>query len=226
MREHVPTWLDRCDPWQPHQVLIRSLYELLRGALHPGRLLRKLDLNGRVRRAVLMLACGMAWLGGLAAAGLAAATVVHTGASPAAALRYVVLSWVPAVVAVAFTSAVLVWAMIAVIGIPRVPRAGWRQHLRLLGYWVPASAAWALVPLILGLLAVPDVVFEVGGAWPLLSGVPAIGAFARRPVRGRSRARGRLLAGLGLVAAWALGCVALAKWWLPKSLEPPWWVYF
>ena len=87
LREHLPTWLDRCDPWQPHQVLVRSLFELFRGAWRPRWVLTKLDLNGPLTQAAAMLVCGTLWLYVIATVLIAAATMLHTGASPYASLK-------------------------------------------------------------------------------------------------------------------------------------------
>jgi hypothetical protein len=222
----VATWLDRCDPWQPHQVLIRSLCELVRGALRPGRVVSKLDLTGPLWAAGLMLVCGTLWLYVLTVVLSAAATVVHTGASPAAALRWAGLIWGPRVVGVALISGGLVFAMIVLLGIPRALRPGWRQHVRLLGYWVPSAAAWAMVPVGVGLLAAGEVTMEFWRPWPLLAGLPALRVFMGRAERGAWRRSGLRMVWCGaLVVVWGLGCPALAKVLLPAGLEAGWWVY-
>ena len=224
LREHVASWLDRCDPWQPHQVLIRSLYELTRGALRPGWVVRKLDLKGPVWAAGLMLICGAIWLYVLTVVLIGAATVLHTGASPAAALRWTGAVWGPRMVAVAFLSAGLVYGLIALLGIPRVLRRGWREHLRLLGYWLPSAAAWAVVPVGVALLAAGDLAIEFRWQWPMLTVLPAIGTFMGTQ-KGQRRVGARIALYAVLFVAWIVGCPMLAEALLPGELEVGMWVY-
>jgi hypothetical protein len=222
LRENVASWLDRCDPWQPHEVLIRSLCELVHGALRPGWVVRKLDLRGPLWAAGLMLVCGAIWLYVLTIVLVGAATVLHTGASPAAALRWTGVVWGPRMVAVALLSGGLVYGLMAALGIPRVLRRGWREQLRLLGYWVPSAAAWAVVPVGVALLIAGDVVTVIWHPWPLLAGLPAVPVL----LRGAERwSRGRLLWCGVLLAAFGWGCPALAKALLPGDLEVGMWVY-
>jgi hypothetical protein len=222
LRENVRTWLDRCDPWQPHQVLIRSLYELVRGALRPGWVISKLDLGGPLWAAGLMLGCGAIWLYVLTVMLVGAATVVHTGASPAAALRWAGLVWGPRIVAVAFLSAAAVLGMLRLLRVPRALKLGWREQVRLVGYWVPSAAAWAVVPVATALLVAGNVAMEFWRPWPLGAGLPVVVGLVRELRRQRALRLGLCAV---LLVAWAWGCPALARALLPGELEVGMWVY-
>ena len=95
LRENLPTWMDTCDPWQPHQVLLAGFWQLVHGAVRPGRVLRTVDVKGSLRRAGLSFLVATFWLyvvsslvGGLALA-------IHVGASAQLALRFGLLFWGP-----------------------------------------------------------------------------------------------------------------------------------
>lgn len=225
LRQNIPTGLDRCDPWQPHQVLLRSLAALVGGAVRVRRRLRTIDLNGPLTPAWLMLAGGTLWLWllttGLAAVGVA----VHTGVSPAAAIKAAAWLWAPAMLAAHYAAAVGALAVLELPGPMRVARPTVRQKLRLIAYLAPALAAQGCVPLAVTLALVPDFALGVRWVWPLVTLLRGLAA-ARgelRPggVRRRELAVSLLGVGLGTGAA-----LFLTAWLLPETLEPPAWAYF
>ena len=231
LREHIPTWLDRCDPWQPHQVLLRSLYELVHGALRPGWLLAKLDLDGPLLPAALMFIFGVFWLYVLMTALVAVAIYVHTGASPFAALLSAALSWSPAVLVVALMPAAGTYALVSLPQVLHVGRLSARQHLRLAAHWLPAAGAYVAVPLA-ALLATPDLVLGQSASWPGLMLTPlgiVLCVVVARRYRRAPRLRGgtrRLALGIALLLAGGMLAGWLASCLLPTSLDPPLWVYF
>lgn len=230
LREHVPTWLDRCDPWQPHQVLIRSLYELFRGALRPRWVLTKLDLNGPLRPAMLMLVLGTVWLYVIITVFVAVATFIHTGASPYASLKSAGLCVAPRMLAAGLAPTALIFGLLIFPNCMHVRAPTRHDVARIAGYWMPSSVAYVLVPLGFAILVSPD--FAFGGimsfVWPMLSGVPvALGIAVRsrnsllRIDRVRVLRRGLLVGPVWLV----VGC-GFAGRLVPDSLEPPLWIYF
>jgi hypothetical protein len=231
LREHVPTWLDACDPWQPHQVLVRSLYELLRGALRPRWLVTKLDLNGPLVPAGLMLVVGGLWLYGIVLVLLAVAICLHTGASPAASLRFAAWYWSPRVLAVAAAMSVLMLGGVIQPSVAALRHPTFRQYFRLAGYWIPCIGAHVVIPLAL-LLGVPELVLPVPQIIPVLSGLPALGAIIRvmwRQRRLTKAAPSTMVQRMALLVC--LGGWVVLAWWLgrlivPTSLEPPLGAYF
>ena len=231
LREHIPTWLDRCDPWQPHQVLLRSLYELVHGALRPGWLLAKLDLDGSLWSAGRMFIFGVLWLYVLVSVLVAVAITLHTGASPFASLISAALCWSPGVLVVALVPGAATYGLVSLPQVLHVGRLSARRHVRLAGYWLPAAGAYVAVPLA-ALLATPDLVLAQPAGWPGLM-LPALGIplwfVVARQVRRTPRLHGgtrRLALGValivagGLLAGWLAGCL------LPTVLDPPLWVHF
>ena len=229
LREHIPTRLDRCDPWQPHQVLLCSLHELIREAAQPRWLATKLDLHGSLRRAGLMLAGGCFWLYLIGATLIGVATYAHTAASPYACLVSAALSWAPRLLLVGLASAGLMFGLVALPACLHVPALSARQFARLGSYWVPAGALWMLGPLACAVLASPA--FALGPwmpmAWWLLPAIPALRVIVGRAA-GASPRSGRVRAVLRsalLAALWVAGGVCSAGL-LPRELEPPLWAYF
>lgn len=227
LREHIPTWLDKCDPWQPHQVLIRSLYELFHGALRPRWVLTKLDLNGPLWPAVLMLVFGTVWLYVLITTFVAVATLLHTGASPYAALKSAALSWAPRVLVLMLPTAIMSCGMVTSRRCLRVMQLNWHQYFRCASYWVLSVGVYILVPLI-ALVVSPDFALYVPRSWVVVSGaIPCVIAVSTEPAERRRvpvAFRERLLLQI-TIAAWIAGAVMLGSL-LPDSLDPPWWVYF
>jgi hypothetical protein len=231
LREHIPTWLDRCDPWQPHQVLIRSLYELLRGAVRPGRLITKLNLDGPLVPAGLMLVVGGLWLYGALVVLVAAAISLHSGASPAASVRCAAFYWSPRVLVVAVATSVMTLGGAIQPRVVALPHPTFRQGLRLMAYWIPCVGLHVALSVVL-LLVVPELVLNVPGIIPVLTGLPALGAIARVIWQQRSLGRAaRSTLGQRMVLLAGLGGWVVLAWWLarlvlPTALEPPLGVYF
>ncbi len=227
LRESIPTTLDRCDPWQPHQVLLRSLWELIRGTLAPRRLVTTLDLDGPLTRAALMLAFGGLWLYALTTLVLAAATFLHAGTSPAAALRSAALYWTPRVAIVALTVALLTLGIVSHPSVTRLARPSARRTLRLAACWLPVSAAHVSIPLTLLLLVCPSFIEGLTYLPPLVGGLLSLTALRRRgprPPAGSTRTATVLA--LLCFLAWCLATPVLAHFLLPTSLDPPLWIYF
>lgn len=145
IREHVATSLDRCDPWQPHQVLLRSLWELSRAVLRPSRLLTKLDLNGRVWPAGLMFVFGGAWVYVIAVGLVATAMCLHVGTSPYASVKAAAGQWVPRALLATLALGLASCGLLVVPGALHVRTPRMRQVCRVAGYWVPAMMAYALL---------------------------------------------------------------------------------
>ncbi len=223
LREQVPSLLDRADLWRPDAVLGAALLELVRGALRPGRLVRKLDLEGRLAPAVVMLGVGALWLYGVSAGLLAAAAVVHEQVSPYAALKWALVEAAPRVVGLGLAQAGLGLVLVADRRFLRVRRVTTRHVLRLASHWLPACAAWLVVPMGIATLALPEAGLGLAPLWTALPLVP----FAVGPVADRRRTPGlgRAVLALGALAA-AAGLLAAARWVLPESLEPGVGVYF
>lgn len=231
LRENVPTWLDRCDPWQPHQVLLRSLYELFRGALRPWRLLTKLDLDGPLVSAGLMLTVGTLWLYFFTTVLVGIATVLHTGASPTASLKSAALHWTPRVLVVALAGCAVIFAFVSAPFIIRVERPTARQQLRLAAYWIPAAGLYVVLPLAI-LLVYPDFILAAPDTWPALmvpaafvppawacvSGLKRLPRMDVNPWRLPVAIASPFVA--GALADWLASCL------LPTTLDPPPWVYF
>ncbi len=227
LREHIPTWLDCCDPWQPHQVLVRSLFELFRGAWRPRWVLTKLDLNGPLTPAVLMLICGTLWLYVIATVLIAAATCIHVGVSPYASLRSAALWWGPRVVVVALLCGLI---SLGVVNTPQTTRAlrlrlRLRAHLRLAAYWVPPMGAYVVVPVGLLLLLAPSFLEGAPHAVGVLPvGVGIVLCWRQswvRPLVGTQRQVAVCL-WFGVLGA---ACGLLLSSLLPVTLDPPMWVY-
>lgn len=227
----VPTGLDRCDLWQPHQVLWHSLVALRRGALRPRRAWPLLDLDGPLAPAGLMLLCGSLWAYAPLVVLIAVATCVQTGVSPYAALLSAVLFWLPRVWVVATLSAVALLGFVGAVLVPAERAGALRCWARLAGYWIPAASLYVVFALAVLLLLPPM------GGWlalralaPTAPVVLGMLVFERATRRWRQIGRAvplRWRAWL-LLPAFAVPAVAIevAHAWLPSSLEPPVWVYF
>lgn len=226
LRENIPTWLDRCDPWQPHHVLVRSLYELVRGALRPRRLLTKLDLNGPLTPAWLMLICGTLWLWLLTAAIVAVGIVVHTGASPAAAVKAGILVWGPRIVLPSLTFA----AGLTIVATAPVCLGAFRptihQRFRLGAFLWPTLAAYGCIPAAAVLSSVPE--FGLAAGYFYITPMVLVALVAVLGIRRTAfvPTRSQWLVAILVFLAGMLSAFALDAWLRSDTLEPPWWVYF
>ena len=156
LRENIPTWLDRCDLWQPHQVLAGSLYELVRGTMRPRRLLAKLDVNGPLVPALLMLVCGALWLWLLTSVISAIAIVVHEDASPAVALKAGALVWGLRLVTASLMLSLVLVAPVLTSWFMHVAKPTAAQRFRLGAYLCPAIASYGCIPVAVGLCVEPE----------------------------------------------------------------------
>ncbi|MGD8452024.1 MAG: hypothetical protein PVJ57_09425 [Phycisphaerae bacterium] len=225
LRENIPTWLDRADLWQPHQVLIRSLAVLAFGSVSATRLLKRLDVNGPLSAAILMAVVGTLWNCLAAAALLAVAVAVWTGASPAAAARCALYVWTPRFVGTILLSAAGAMPLLTLPEVLHVARPSWHQRLRAWLYMLPMLTAKGIRPSVVLLLLVPHFAVGVPFAWPAVPLIHALllwRTFARTQVTNTAPTFGVLA--IALVCT--LAAMALAGWSLPESLEPPWWIYF
>lgn len=228
LREHVATHLDRADPGQPHQLLLRSLYDLLHGALFPRYLVRRLDLHGPLWPALAMTPLGVLWLYVLLTTILAVAVFAHAPVSPRVALHTAGLLWSPRVLLLGVSLAACTGLLLISAPVLHLPRLTSRAGVRAAGYWLPSAAAVMLVPTAIA-AAVPafqPTLRAVGGlivvAWALTAVAPRFAAVA---LARHVPATTRLRALLTLLLALAVG------WWLPRLLlpadfEPPLWLYF
>ena len=216
LRENIPTWLDRCDLRQPHQVIGRSLYELIRGALRPRRLLAKLDVNGPLTPAWLMLVCGTLWLWLLTSVIVAVAIVVHESTSPAVALTAGALVWgLRLVTASLMLSLVLVapvltsWVHARAEADRSAAAFAWAPYL-----W-PTIASCGCIPVAVGLCVEPELDPLLRIVWvvlPVLMCLPP----ARRHSFGLS---GVSKAGaVTALVAWVLGFALAVGAWLVGAL--------
>ncbi len=224
LREHIPTWLDHCDPWQPHQVLIRSLYELFRCGLRPGWVLTKLDLHGPLWSAGLMLVFGTFWLYFFCTLLVAVASVLHTDASPCAALKFAALTWAPRLVVVgSLASALALLPVAAVCGV--LPTKPWGQGwLRVGAFWVPAAGAYAGLSAALVLLFAPDFGPVLVPICPVTAIMPSpvfLLTMHRATAGARLPSDCRALASLACLLLCGICLINLSQVMLPGTLEPP-----
>lgn len=227
LRDNVPSPLDRCDPWQPHQVLLLTLGDLLRGLRSPRRLLMTLDVNGSLKRAPLMLIVGSGWLYLLITLLIAGAMLVHVGVSPAAALRSAALFWAPRALIVALAAAALTFGWVSMPSVIRIAQPEARHYVRLLCWWLPTAAAYVAFPLGALLLIVPEFAFGLPYVFPMLTGFPAVVALRGRNRRAsKTRADWRVITAVWCAVGWLTGTTWLASRLLPDTLEPPAWIFF
>jgi len=220
LRENLPTCLDRADPWQPHQVLICSLVELVRGMVRPWRILRKLDVNGPRWAGPAMTVCGAFWLWLFCSLALVTATVMHTDASPAAAAKNALFSLGPRLVAANLVVALVPMPLFLVWLAKAGAAPGMRAAIRVGGYLLAVLAAYGSI---------------AASLMVLMDAELARGAFARMPLLGTLAGMLLLVSGgVGEFSQWRLAIVTLvllvvswglAQYLTPVSLEPGWWVY-
>ena len=225
LRENIPTWLDRCDPWQPHQVLLGSMYELARGALWPRHLLSKLDVDGPLVPAGLMLMVGTIGLWLLTSATAAVAIILHAGISPAAAAKAALLLWGPRLLLLGYVGSIGLLPLATLPACLRVAHPTIRQQARFAAYFLPAVSAYCCVPTAIGLCCLPQLVLSlpiglflltpliwmvVAGLWEL----PRDGLLPKRIVISG------IIFAFSVLALWRF-----RSWLLPDSLDLPWWIY-
>lgn len=221
VRVERPTWFDSADPWQPHQLLVRSLVELVRGLFRPNRRLRHVAVRADPWNGVRMLVCAECWIAFFCALVLSAAMVMRTGTSPAAAVRTAAWVWTPALFAVrASLYLFLVWAAVDA-RLLRVADVPFRNRAAVAGYWMPIFGFWCST-LQVGLIAA-EPQFGLPMAWiaPGLAALSALVSLLRS-------AGPRLRSVAPLAAVWCIlaGCAASAvsRLTLPDTLPPPLWV--
>lgn len=229
LRENIPTWLDRCDLWQPHQALLRSLYELARGTLRPRRLLTKLDVNGPLAPAWLMLVFGTLWLWLLTAVIVAVGIVIHTGASPAAVVKAALLVWGPRTLLPSLVVSSVLTVPTTTPSLMRVAHPTVSQRLRLGAYLLPTIASYSCIPLALMLCVVPEFALGGGSGWFMVLPYLVWWSVSRWRTSAPVEPDPLLIRTAATLGAQLLG-LALAAWLalslLPDSLDPPWWTYF
>lgn len=224
LRENIATRLDRCDPWQPHQVLLASLLELLHNAVRPGRVLRRMQLDGPWWSGGLMLVGGWMWTWLLSALGLGLAIALHAGVSPGAAAKAATMWWAPAVlwactpVSIACGAGVVLaeWVVPS-----RSSRRG--RRLRVFCYWTPVVTLWGAVPTAMLALAAPEFLF---GTLAIGSALATIDSYVAASLARSATPN----AGGGMRTLWphvaAAGfALVVSPTLLPPTLEPPLWVY-
>lgn len=225
LRENIPTRLDRCDPWQPHQVLLGSIYELARGVLRPRRLLTKLDVDGPLVPAGLMLVVGTFWLWLLTSAAAAVAIILHVGASPAAAVKAALLLWGPGLLLLGYVGSVGLLPLATHPGSLRVAHPAVRQQVRFAAYFLPTVSAYCCVPAVIGLCCLPQLVLSLPiGLFlltPLIWMVAAgLWELPRNGLSPKRIATSGMIFMFSVLVLWRFG-----SWSLPDSLDPPWWIY-
>lgn len=218
LRDAVAAKSDLADPWQPHQVALASLWDLLAASWHPGWRMRRLDVQWqpvetRWRGVMIMLLGSYVWLYVLATLLITAAIVEHTAVSPVLAWREAALRRAPA--AVLFGGAGGLAAYLTVVSSAgfRLTRPRLGTWLRLGAHAVPALTLHGLVAYGLLLLGFGDqgLILRQGGLlplFPLLVGVPRVLLeLHARPGRVNWLEGWRQL-------AWRLLPAAVAVWWL------------
>ncbi len=223
LRDSVPSCLDGCDPWQPHQVLWASLCDLLRGIASPRRMLTTLALRGPAWSAWLMLVVGTGWVYVIVSIFVAVAINEHCGAGPYVAVKSALLYISPRLTFVSLFS-----------GVPMLPLVLHSANLRLsppprvvmrrLGmYWLPVFASYSAAPIVLVALFVPDFHFNLFMPALGLGGIivlPRSASCRDQAPRGFAR---RVVLWMFL---WVAVVLLLGSSCQPRNLEPPFWVYF
>lgn len=227
LREHEPSAVDRCDVWRIHQVLWASLRELLRGALRPGWIFTRLELNGSLARAGLMLISGTLWLWVATTTLIGLATLWHTGVSPYMAFKSAAVHWSPRALIVVLASSTGIVAAFAQPHVMCVPRFTARGFFRVLGHGVPAVGLFHVVLEAVPLVLVPELVLPTPFAMHMWTGVGYIVVLAVTTRGGAGiPLRWRIAQLAGGLAGWVLSTTSFANAVLPATLEPPTWLYF
>ncbi len=223
LRENRATMLDRVDLWQPHQVLLAAMWDLVGNALRPLQSLLAIDVRGPVRSAVLMLVIGVGWLYAIGTVVLSVALYLREPISPHLSLKVAGLVWMPQLLGLALIVPVVSGLLICDRGLVRVARVDARASVRLVCYWVPMAAAWGVVFSLVVMLGLGG-----SGAAGLVAAVlpvlPVLAPSGRGSLRGRARFPVVRLAALGvLCVGWAVGSPWLGDLVLPESLAQSIW---
>lgn len=201
-RENRPLRLDRCDPWQPHQVLVAGVLDLLTAALRPRTILRRTALHGPIWTAPLLAAVGLLFIVLVHVAHVSLAAVMHAGVSPAAGLRHAWREWVAATLAVHGPAAIFVgvaWSLGA-----RGAAALRAGRLRLGAAGALFYCFWAILLLSVGVAILP----QMGAvSWNAFSSAAAalVSWWLCRSALRRQSAGPRTVLGALLLHAAALG---------------------
>ncbi|MBL8878032.1 MAG: hypothetical protein JNG88_02840 [Phycisphaerales bacterium] len=221
-RVNEPTWLDAADVWQPHQLLIRSLFELIVGAARPSARLTRTSVTAPISAALVMFVLGELWITLICAALLALGIALHCDASPAACARTALVVWAPALLVVrAALYAGLVWPATDA-RLLRVAGVTWKGRARVAAYWLPALGVWCSLAVALGAAAAPDFALPLAWMAPTLTSAAAMLGIARAAGR-RFRQIGPFAVACCVIAICA--AVLAANLVLPDRFEPPIWVY-
>lgn len=221
-RLNQTTWLDTADVWQPHQLFVRSLYELLAGAFQPNARLARVDVNGPAAAAVAMFLLGEFWISMLCAVPLAMGIALQTETSPTGAVRAAMIYWMPRLLFVRWTMyAFICWPamdsrLLRVVGVTALGR------FRVIAYWLPALGFWCSVPLAVFIAVTPDFALSLAWTAPILTGCLALFGIARVAGR-RLRSIATFAVACGILSMCAGGFAASHL--LPGSLMPPVWIF-
>lgn len=222
LRDNVPSALDRCDPWQPHQLLLASLRDLVRGVGRPSRYLMHADVTASTGRALLMCICGLMWVWLATGMILAVAAATCTGASPAAALRAGLFPFAPLVLYYPALGATCVLPAVSLRVLGPAPAATQRLRLTLRG--LPILTAWGALPAASSYLFLAPAVARVQTMeCALLAALPVV-ALARGPkprVPARTVLRWAVLAGLAAGTGLLYG-YQIHEFSGVNIPEPPW----
>jgi|GEM_PF-3554673 len=221
----APTSVDQADEWQPHQVMLGSLRDLVRATSDPRWPLAGMDPVGKPASAILALLGGILWLWLAAALPLTFAGVLHGRASPAAAAKVAMLEWSPRIIVLGLASGILSLGVMLLRRRDDLIAQTTRYRARLTCHWVVGSAAYTVIALSLGCLLVPELSTGIPHPWPLLSLWPAIAVRRRSRTAGVPQPRQApwhiALIGIGLAILFGLAGLLV-----PRSLEPPIWACF
>lgn len=217
-RAEQTTWLDRADVWQPHQLLIRSLYELIRGLFRPTSRLRHISVHTEPPNGALMLLCAEFWIILLCAAVFAVAIATRTGASPAAAVHAAFGVWTPVLLAVRLSLYVFLMWVAADPRLLRVADTPLRARMRVAGYWMPVIGFWCSAMQSVLIVAEPE--FGLPMAWIAAAFAAGLALFSVFRAAG-PRLRG--IAPFATALCLLAGCAAsvASQWLFPDTLMPP-----
>lgn len=224
LREVRRTRIERADVWQPHQLLVAGLLDLLVAAFRPRVRWRTTDVRMPWSRVVLHLVVGVFWLWCLASVLTAEALRRQGAASPYACIIAAALDWAPRLVA--FGVSVALGLLMLHVVAPRRGSVGLTsaQAARRVVVMAAGTALWVVVPMAAGLVVQPEFTLGMGWMWGTLALLPAV-----RAAGDRSSARGvswgpsawfPVVGGLVAVGGLLAGGVLL----FPDTLRVPWWV--